>query len=102
MAVSDEDMTIVLMRPNFRCMIGPYILARVDRDLWGWSPSLCKFPMTGKGTGPGGSSLALVPANLASQMRALKMVNANNRENSMVKISMLVSSVSELSQLCSC
>lgn len=87
MAVSDEDMTTVLIRPNFRCMIGPYILARADRDLWGWSPSLCKLPMTGKGTGPGGSFLALVP-DLASEMRAMKMVNANNRENSMVKISM--------------
>lgn len=87
-------MTIEDMLPNFKCMIGPYILARVDRDLWEWSPSLFKLPMTCKGRGPGKSFLDLVP--LATEMRAFKKVNTNNRENSMVMFIYLLIPVNNL------
>jgi len=32
-------------------------LASLDKDLWGLSPRSKRFPMTGKGFGPGGSFL---------------------------------------------
>ena len=50
-------MTIVVTLPSFSVIIGPWALASLVRDLWGWSPSSKRFPMIRKGFGPGGSLL---------------------------------------------
>lgn len=47
-------MTMVVSWPSWRVIIGPWILASLERDLWGLSPILRRFPIMGNGVGPGG------------------------------------------------
>ena len=54
-----EEMTIVVTWPSFSLIIGPWTLARLARDMWGLSPRSKRFPITGKGFGPGGSFLGI-------------------------------------------
>ena len=41
--------------PSLRDIRGPYVLERVVSDWWGLSPNSRRFPMMGRGRGPGGS-----------------------------------------------
>lgn len=55
MAVSDEDITMVVIWPSFREIIGPWVWANVVRVWWGLWPSWRRFPIMGRPRGPGGS-----------------------------------------------
>ena len=56
LAISGDDTMRVETSPNFRCIKGPYILAKSLRPWCGKEPpSWCKFPMIGNFHGPGGS-----------------------------------------------
>ena len=57
MAVAAEEMTTVVTWPSFRLIMGPWTSESFARDLWGLSPSSKRFPINGKGFGPGGSLL---------------------------------------------
>ena len=88
MAKFDEVMTIVVVWPSFRVMIGPYILASSARDLWGWSPSLWRFPMIGSGTGPGGRFLGPFVGALSREISAPNNVEVNKKKSKRLKKSM--------------
>ena len=51
----EEDATIVLTWPSLRVISGPYVLANSASDSLGLLPSFNRLPITGSGTGPGGS-----------------------------------------------
>ena len=54
-----EEMTIVVTWPSFRLIMGPWTSESFAKDLWGLSPSSKRFPINGKGFGPGGSFLGI-------------------------------------------
>lgn len=53
-AVSGEDITMVGTCPSFKDIIGPYFAARDWRVRCGNFPSMWRWPITGRGLGPGG------------------------------------------------
>lgn len=53
-------MTIVVIWPNLRLIIGPCFLESFAKDLCGWSPNKWRLPMNGNGDGPGGRFLVLL------------------------------------------
>lgn len=79
-AMADEDITTVVTCPILRLNIGPYFWASLASDLWGWSPrTLCKFPINGRGIGPGGSFLLRLVLIIASQwMQWSKVQESSN------------------------
>lgn len=97
-AKAGEEMTTVVFRPSFKHIIGPYILASLARDLWGLSPSFRRLPMTGSGTGPGGS-FGLVLLLLISKWRNLSKVMVDKTYRIKINNSMIANQTR--SQSCS-
>lgn len=58
-AAAAEEITTEVMQPSFSDITGPCIRARPARVRWALSPRERRFPITGRGGGPGGSCLLL-------------------------------------------
>lgn len=55
--MSAEEITMVVTWPNFSVIIGPCLLDNWAREWWGLLPSSKRFPIMGRGDGPGGRRL---------------------------------------------
>lgn len=55
LAISGDERTMVVLLPSLSDIKGPYCLESMARERWGLLPTFKRFPMIGKGYGPGGS-----------------------------------------------
>ena len=69
MAAAAEEMTSTEIRPSFKNMIGPWILASFAKDWCGWSPGKWRFLMIGSWVGPGGRFLGLPTPKIGKLVR---------------------------------
>lgn len=81
----DEEMTTVVNWPSFRLMTGPWVLASLAKDWCGRSPSKWRFPIRGKGAGPGGCFLAL----LAAELRPLSKIKEKSNARTTIRLSII-------------
>ena len=60
LAISGEETMMLDISPSFRCIRGPYLVAKFLKERWGIEPKIwCKFPMRGSFHGPGGKLVVL-------------------------------------------
>lgn len=71
-AALEEEMTMVVVLPSFKDITGPYVLERDVSVLWGLLPKSRRFPMIGRGRGPGGGGLALLNFRLPETRGRIK------------------------------